>query len=179
VNALAKGLAFVAALCGVVFGLAGLVRAAALAADEGVVWEAPGWWAELLDGGGSSLLTLLAVAFAAAAALYLVVAVRQLAPPGAPATARVGDVDVKMAALERMVSQRLATEVAGLTPLRVRVTWADDGWDVNALVDARPRDLAGIRDQAVAVTGAELHQATGRDLGRLTLEVRRFAGHGE
>lgn len=178
-NVLGRALAFVAGLCGVVFGLAGLVRAAALAADENVVWDLPEWWTDLVEGSTPWPVTLVAAGVAAAAALYLVMAVRQLSPPGPPATVRVGDVDVKMAALERLVSQRLAAEVPGLTPVRVHVTWADGGWDVRALVDVRPFDLAGARDHAVGVAGAELTRATGRDLGRLALEVRRFVGAGD
>jgi hypothetical protein len=175
-NVVARTMAWIAGLCGGVFALAGLVRAAALGGDEGAVWNLPRWWTELVDGPETWVLTLVAVAVAAGAALYLIVAFRQLQPPGPPATARVGDADVKMAALERLVSQRLAAEIAGLKPVRVKVSWADEGWDAHALVDLPPLDLAGVTSNAVAVTGAELLRATGSDLGRLSLEVHRFVG---
>ena len=58
----------------------------------------------------------------------------------------------------------------------MKVSWADEGWDVHAVVDLPPLDLAGVTNNAVGVTGAELLRATGRDLGRLALEVRRFVG---
>ena len=45
----ARVLAVVAALGGLVFGLAGLVRAAALAADGRLVWRLPSWWTDLVD----------------------------------------------------------------------------------------------------------------------------------
>ena len=169
-------MACLAGLCGLFFALTGLLRAAALGGDEGAVWDLPSWWTELVDGPESWVLTLVAVAVAAGAALYLIVAFRQLQSSGPPATARVGDADVKLAALERLVSQRLAAEIAGLKPVRVEVSWADEGWDVHALVDLPPLDLAGVASDAVGVTGAELLRATGRDLGRLALEVRRFVG---
>jgi hypothetical protein len=177
VNLPARVMAFVAGLCGVVFGLAGLVRAAALAADENVVWDLPRWWTDLVDGSTEGVVLAAAVA-ALGAAVYLVMAFRQLSSPGPPATVRVGDVDVKMTALERLVSQRLAAEIPGLSPVRVRVSWAEDGWEVHAVVDARPFDLAGARDRAVGVARAELVRATGRDLGKFALEVRRFVGAG-
>jgi len=176
VSVVVRVLAAVAALCGVVFGLAGLVRAAALAADDAVAWQLPRWWTDLVDGPTSWVVAVVAAAVAAAAALYLILAVRQLSGPGRPATARVGDVDVKLAALERLVAQRLAAEVPGLTPVRVRVSWAGEGWDVDVLVDVRPLALDGVRAQAVGVADAELARATGRGLSRLALEVRRFAG---
>ena len=173
-----RALAALAALCGIVFGLAGLVRVAALAADDDVVWGPPRWWADLVDGSASWTVALAGAAVAAASALYLVLAFRRLNGPGRPATARVGDVDVKLAALERLVGQRLAAEIPGLAVLRVRVAWSGDGWDVGALVDVRPLGLDGVRADAVDVAAAELTRATGRGLTRLTLEVRRFVGAG-
>ncbi len=175
-NVVARAMAYLAGVCGVAFALGGLVRAAALGGAEGAVWDLPSWWTELVDGPESWVLTLVAVAVTAGAVLYLIVAFRQLTSPGPPDTARVGEVDVKMAALERLVSQRLAAEIAGLKPVRVKVSWADEGWDVHALVDLPPLDLSGVTSNAVDVTGAELLRATGRDLGRLALEVRRFVG---
>ncbi len=176
-SAIARLLAAVVALCGVVFGLAGLVRAAALAADEAVVWGLPRWWTDLVDG-PTSWVAAAATTVAAVAALCLILAFRQLSSTGRPATARVGDVDVKLAALDRLVAQRLAAEVAGLVPVRVRVLWGGEGWDVDALVDVRPAGLDGVRAHAVGVADAELARATGRSLTRLTLEVRRFSDAG-
>lgn len=173
-SAIARLLAAVVALCGVVFGLAGLVRAAALAADDAVVWGLPRWWTDLVDGPASWVAAAAAVV-AAAATLCLILAFRQLSRTGRPATARVGDVDVKLAALDRLVAQRLAAEVAGLAPVRVRVLWGGEGWDVDALVDVRPAGLDGVRAHAVGVADAELARATGRGLARLALEVRRFS----
>ena len=173
-NVVARTMAYLAGLCGALFALTGLLRAAALGADEGAVWDLPNWWTDLVDGPEPWVLMLVAAAVAAGAAIYLVVAFRQLDSPGPPATARVGEADVKMAALERLVSQRLAADIAGLKPIRVRVSWADGGWDVHALVDLPPLDLAGVTSNAVGVSSAELLRATGRDLGRLALEVRRF-----
>lgn len=174
---IARLLAAVVALCGVVFGLAGLVRAAALAADDAVVWGLPRWWTDLVDG-STSWVAAAAAAVAAVAALCLILAFRQLSSTGRPATARVGDVDVKLAALDRLVAQRLAAEVAGLVPVRVRVLWGGEGWDVDAIVDVRPAGLDGVRAHAVGVADAELARATGRSLTRLTLEVRRFSDAG-
>lgn len=173
---LARILAVVAALAGIVVGLAGLVRAAALAADDRVVWGMPQWWDDLVDGSTSWVVALAAAAVTVAAVAYLIVALRQLAPPRAPATFQVGDARVKVAALERLVATRLAADISRLAPLRVRVTWAGEGWDVSALVDAPANDLAGLRDRAVRVAGAELSRATGGALAGLDLEVRRFVG---
>jgi hypothetical protein len=178
VSVVSRLLAAVAAVAGIVLGLAGLVRTAALAADDDVVWESPRWWADLVDGPASWAVAVAAGGVAAAAVLYLIVAFRQFDGSSVPATARIGDVDVKLAALERLVGQRLAAEVAGLAPVRVRVSWAGEGWDVVALVDARPLGLDGVRARAVDVAEAELIRATGRGLERLSLEVRRFRGSG-
>jgi hypothetical protein len=176
VSPLARILAVIAALTGIVVGLAGLVRAAALAADERVVWRLPQWWEDLDGGSASWVVGLVAAAVAVAAVAYLIVALRQLAPPRAPATFQVGGAQVKVAGLERLVATRLGAEIPGLAPVRVQVTWAGQGWDVSALVDAPADDLVGVRDRAVRVAGAELSRATGGALAGLDLEVRRFVG---
>lgn len=175
-SVVARVLAGVAALCGIVFGLAGLVRTAALAADDTVVWPLPQWWTDLIEGSSSWVVAVVAAATAVAAALYVVLAFRELGGRSAPATARVGDADVKPAALERLIAQRLAAEVPGLAVGRVRVSWAGEGWDVDTIVDVRPLGLDGVRAQAVEVAEAELRRATGRGVARLALEVRRFVG---
>jgi hypothetical protein len=174
----ARILAVVAALAGVILGLAGLVRAAALAADGRLVWRLPSWWTELVDEAEPWLIAAAAAVLAALAVVYLVVAVHQLSPPGPPASVRVGGASVKLAALERLVAARLASEVPGLTPVRVRIVRSDGGWDVAALVDVRAVDLRGMRDAAVAVTAAELARAAGGEFAGLDLEVRRFVGSG-
>lgn len=173
---LARIMAVVAALSGIVGGLAGLVRAAALAADERLVWQPPEWWSDLDDESAAWVVGVVAAAVALAAVAYLIMALRQLTPPRPAATFHVGGAQVKSAALERLVATRLGAEIPGLTPVRVRVTWAGEGWDVSALVDAPAHDLAGVRDRAVRVAGAELSRAAGGALGGLDLEVRRFVG---
>ena len=40
-NVVARTMAWIAGLCGVVFALAGLLRAAAVGGDEGAVWDLP------------------------------------------------------------------------------------------------------------------------------------------
>ena len=170
-------LAVVVAVCGMACGLVGLVRAAALAAGD-VAWRPPHWWTALIDAPASWSAAAAAVA-AAAAAACLVMAFRQLRGPAQPAVVRVGDVDVKPDALARMVAQRLAAEIAGLTVARVRVDRDGKGWDVVAVVDVPPLGLAVLRDHAVDVVMAELERATGIGRGRLTLDVRRFVGGGE
>ena len=175
---LARTMALIAALAGIVVGLAGLVRAAALAADERLIWRLPEWWDDLDSGSGSWIVGLAAVAAAAAAVAYLIVAFRQLTPPRPPARVEVGGAQVKLAALERLVATRLGAEIPGLAPVRVQVLWTEDGWDVSAQVDVPPNDLAGVRDRAVSVARAELSRAAGGALAGLDLEVRRFADPG-
>lgn len=172
---LARVLAVIAALVGAVAALAGLVRAAAMAGDERLVWDLPDWWTGLTDASGWAV-GIAAAAVAAAAIVYLIVALRELEPARPPASLQIGGVQVRPAALERLVATRLAAEIAGLTPVRVRVTRHGAGWDVEAAVDVPPNDLTGLRDRAVRVVRAELAGAAGGGLAGLDLEVRRFAG---
>lgn len=173
---LARILAALAALGGLLVGLAGLVRAAALAGDDLLVWGLPVWWTDLVDEAASWVVGLVAAAVVMAALAYLLLAMRQLAPPRPPATVQVGGVTVKLAALERLVAARLGAEIPGLTPVRVRVLRAEGGWDVAATVDVPANDLQGVRDTAVLVTAAELSRAAVGELAGLDLEVRRFTG---
>lgn len=177
-SAVARTLAGVAAVCGVACGLAGLVRSAALAGDDALVWELPRWWTDLVAARTPWIVAVVVAVAAAAGVLCLLLAFRQLRGPRRPATVRVGDAEVKLAALERLVAQRLAAEVAGLTPVRVRMAWAGEGWDIDALVDVGPLGLDGLRAHAVGVADAELARATGRGLVRLVVRVRRFVGGG-
>ena len=172
----ARVLAVVAALGGLVIGLAGLVRAAALAADDRLVWRLPSWWTDLVDEADPWMIGAAAAAAAAVAVVYLVLAVHQLSPPGPPASVQVGGASVKLAALERVVAARLGGEVPGLTPVRVRIVRSGGGWVVTALVDVRAEDLRGMRESAVGVARAELARAAGGELVGLDLEVRRFIG---
>lgn len=174
----ARTLATVAALVGIVVGLAALVRAAALAGDEGLAWPWPAWWNDLAGGPASWATAAVAAAVAVAAIAYLVLAFRQLAPPQAPQTVEAGGARVKIAALERLLATRLAAELPGLGVRDVRLSWTAPGWDVWALVDAPARDLSGVRARAAVVAGAELSRAAGGTLARLDLEVRRFVAGG-
>lgn len=169
-------LAVTAALGGLVIGLAGLVRAAALAAEGRLVWRLPSWWTDLVDGADPWVIAGVAAAVAAVAAVYLVAAVHQLSPPAPPASVQVGGASVKLAALERMVAARLGAEIPGLAPVRVHIVRSGGSWEVAALVDVRAEDLRGMRESALAVTAAELARAAGGELAGLDLEVRRFVG---
>jgi len=170
-------LAVVIAVCGAVCGLVGLVRAAALTAGD-VAWRSPRWWTALIDGPAWWSAAAAAVAAAIAAACF-VIAFRQLRGPAQPAVVRVGEVDVKPEALERMVAQRLTAEIAGLTVMRARVDWDGKGWDVFAVVDVPPLGLDAVRARAAEVVMTELERATGSSRGKLALDVRRFVGGGE
>jgi hypothetical protein len=176
VTLLARVLAVIAALAGVIVGLAGLVRAAALASDGRLVWSLPTWWTDLGDGAAGWTVGLVAAAAATVAVAYLIVALRQLAPPPPPASVVVGGAQVRLAALERLVVTRLRAEIPGLAPVRVRIAWQGGGWDVSALVDVPANDLTGLRDRAVRVVRAELATAADGELVGLDLEVRRFVG---
>jgi len=167
-------MAVIAALAGVVVGLAGLIRAAALASDGRLVWRLPSWWTRLGDEANGWVVGLVAAAVAAVAVAYLIIALRQLTPARPAASAMVGGAQVKLAALERLVAARLETEIQSLRAVRVGVSWLDGGWSVSAVVDAPADDLIGLRERAVRVVREELSRAAGGTLAGLALEVRRF-----
>ena len=171
---LARIMAVIAALAGVVIGLAGLIRAAALASDGRLVWKLPSWWTGLGDEANGWMVGLAAAAVAAAAVAYLIVALRQLSPARPAANVMVGGARVKLAALERLVAARLQAEVPSLIAVRVGVSWLGGGWAVSALVDAPADDLIGLRERAVRLVREELSRAAGGELDGLALEVRRF-----
>jgi len=174
VSLLGRIMAVIAALAGVVVGLAGLIRAAALASDGRLVWRLPPWWASLGDEANGWVVGLVAAAVGAAAVAYLIVALRQLTPARPAASVMVGGAQVKLAALERLVAARLKTEIPSLTAVRVGVSWFGGGWRVSAVVDVPADDLIGLRERAVRLVREELSRAAGGTLAGLALEVRRF-----
>ena len=171
---LARIMAVIAALAGVVVGLAGLIRAAALASDGRLVWSLPWWWTGLGDEANGWAVGLVAAAVAAAAVAYLIVALRQLRPARPAASVMVGGAHVKLAALERLIAVRLETESPRLKAVSVGVSWLGGGWAVSAVVDAPADDLIGLRERAVRLVREELSRAAGGESAGLALEVRRF-----
>jgi len=178
VKRLGRVVAALVALAGIVVGLVGLVRSAALAADEHVVWPLPQWWDDLAEGSVWWVTAIVAAGVALAAIACLLLGSRQLTPSRPPATVETGGVQVKLAALERLVAGRLAAELPGLKPVRVRVLRSGEGWEVAAQVDVPPHDLSGVWERAARVVGPELERAAGGTPTGLVLEVRRFVGEG-
>jgi hypothetical protein len=142
-------------LAGTLICAALLLREAALAASQTVVWSAPRWWHDLLTApAGLAALAGVAAALLGVGCLWL--ALRMLGggerDEGAAIDAGAGQtsVVVKAGALERLLARRLVTRTS---------------------ISLAATDVRRAHARARTVIDRELRAAAGLDAGELTVEV--------
>lgn len=165
-----------AALAGTLICAALLVREAALAANQTVVWSGSRWWHDLLHAPGA-LVALAGVGALVLGAGCLWFALRMLAagPVDDGAGVELGDLQtsvvVKAEALEHLLAHCLVAELAEVKSARVRVTRRDERLVTRTLLSLAATDVRRTHARARAVIDRELRAATGLDAGELTVEV--------
>lgn len=164
------------ALAGALICAALLVREAALAASQTVVWSAPRWWHDLLTA-PAGLVALAGVAAAVLGIGCLWLALRMLGggEPDEGAAIVLGaeqtSVVVKSEALERLLAHRLVDELAEVRSARVRVTRREQRLVTRTSLALAATDVRRSHARARAVIDRELRAATGLGAGELTVEV--------
>ncbi len=153
-----------------------LLREAALAASQTVVWSAPRWWHDLLTApAGLAALAGVAAALLGVGCLWL--ALRMLGggerDEGAAIDAGAGQtsVVVKAGALERLLARRLVDELAEVRSARVRVTRREQRLVTRTSISLAATDVRRAHARARTVIDRELRAAAGLDAGELTVEV--------
>ncbi len=165
----ARFIAVVVGIAGLVVGMAALVRAAVVAAEPGLTWSGPVWWATVTA--GSSLATTIAAAVTAVLAVVLIVlAVGQLRL-GSSKRAMIefggadGQARLDVHALERALQRSVRDHVEGAGACRVMLSKEPDGWFARVEVRLPGRDLLGVQERVTRLLRDDLDR-----LGAVRLE---------
>lgn len=170
----------------VLVGVAALVVAAAsaarlivLAADPDVIWPLPSWWAWILEpdqplrsgiaAGGAGALALVCIFLAFWVLRRPEAHIRRLDLPGDG-----GVTVIEAGPLDRYLARALLRHAPELQQAKVTLYEAGDKYDALAVVATRPCDLAQLHPRLLDAISDDLRRATGREIGRLEIEVDRF-----
>jgi len=170
----------------VAVGVAALVVAAGaatrlivLAADPGVVWPLPEWWAWVVESDHPVRAGVAAACCGAVAAVCLVLAglvmrrpegsVRRLDFPGDG-----GTTSIEAGPLDRYLARALLRHAPEVEEAKVSLYEGGERYDALAVVATRPCDLAQLHPRLLQAMSEDLRLATGSEIGRLEIEVDRF-----
>ena len=179
-TSVARFIAVVVGVAGLVVGTAAVLRAALLAAEPGIAWSRPAWWTSVTS--GASLATGIAAGVTAVVAvILLVLAVRQLRTgssrrpliefDGADGQARL-DVHALEKALERSVRER----VDGVRACRVTLGKEPGGWFARVEAVLPARDLSGVQERITRLLAGDLDRLGGVRLEGVDLVVAAVTG---
>ncbi len=169
---LARIVAAMAGLVGLVVGAAAFVREVVLAAEPSTVWSPPRWWSGLA--GQPAWQTGLAAGVCAVLSAVLVLLavshVRSRPSPGLVEHAGEGGrAQLDVAALEPALRRRLQADLSGVTVRRVMLHRSGDGWRARVEADVPLRDLLGIQRRTVAILTADLRRVGGLELNAVDI----------
>jgi hypothetical protein len=179
VTAVARLVAVVVGVAGLVVGMAALVRAAVLAAEPGLEWSGPAWWTSVT--GGPGLATSITAAVVAVVAIVLIIlAVRQLRLGSGRPVIEFGGADgrarLDVHALEKALQRSVREHVEGAGACRVALTKEPDGWFVRVEAQLPGRDLLGVQERVTRLLRDDLDRLGGVRLEGVDLVVSAVLG---
>ena len=164
---LARAVAVILGLLGLLVAAAALVREVVLAAEPTTVWSVARWWSGL-PGCPSWQTGLAAGICVALAVLLILLAVRLVRPRPSPGLVELaeegGRAQMDVAALEPALRRRLQASISGVIVRRVTLRRSGDGWRARVEADLPLRDLLGIQRRAAEILAADLHRVGGLEL---------------